>query len=187
MAEIARQILSGLASVHAAGVLHRDVKPSNVVLARDANGSVSAKLVDFGLAKPVDAAQGSSLRATRPGVVMGTPEYMSPEQVRSGALDARTDLFSLGTVMYEAASGALPFDGVLASEMMASILSGHRTPLEARAPGIDVGLAAIIEKALAHRPDDRYASAFEMRAALSSWQSARSSERSALSARVDDP
>ncbi len=99
---IASQVARGLTAVHAAGVRHRDVKPSNILF--DAEGN--AKIADFGIAKITDAT-----RMTQTGVIVGTPSYMAPEQVDSQALDPRADIYSLGVVLYEMLVGLLPFDG----------------------------------------------------------------------------
>src|SRR5437660_6323298 len=129
--DIATQIASALAAAHAAGIVHRDIKPENVMLRHD--GIV--KVLDFGLAKlsePPAVAGGPAVdteaptRAnvkTDPGVVMGTAIYMSPEQARGLPVDARTDIFSLGVVLYEMVAGRLPFDGSNQNEIMASVLS----------------------------------------------------------------
>src|SRR5436853_1693541 len=124
--DVAAQIASALAAAHAAGIIHRDIKPENVMLRRD--GIV--KVLDFGLAKlterltpdSADAeAATKALVQTEPGVVMGTAIYMSPEQARGLTVDVRTDIFSLGAVLYEMVAGCLPFEGSTSSEVVASI------------------------------------------------------------------
>src|SRR5213079_897710 len=126
--DVAAQIASALSAAHAAGIVHRDIKPENVMLRRD--GIV--KILDFGLAKlterlPLDSVDAEAatkgLVQTEPGVVMGTVAYMSPEQARGLAVDARTDIFSLGIVLYEMVAGCLPFAGSTSSEVLAAILS----------------------------------------------------------------
>jgi serine/threonine protein kinase len=126
--DIATQIARALSAAHVAGIVHRDIKPENVMLRQD--GIV--KVLDFGLAKltaraPLDSVDGEAPTRpnvnTDPGVVMGTAVYMSPEQARGLPVDARTDIFSLGIVLYEMVAGCLPFDGSNRNEIMASILS----------------------------------------------------------------
>src|SRR5437660_3844814 len=126
--DIAAQIASALSAAHAAGIVHRDIKPENVMLRRD--GIV--KVLDFGLAKLTERVPPESVdteaptRAainTEPGVLMGTAIYMSPEQARGLQLDARTDIFSLGVLIYEMVAGRLPFEGTNTNEIMASVLS----------------------------------------------------------------
>ncbi len=110
VATLGRQIASGLGAVHAAGVVHRDLKPGNVIIQRDAQGRDHAKLVDFGLAFPTPT--GDALdRVTAVDLRVGTPEFMAPEYIIDGSFDARSDLYALGVILYECASGRLPFEG----------------------------------------------------------------------------
>src|SRR5438045_4599897 len=104
------QTALGLAAAHAQGIVHRDVKPANILLE---NGVERVKLTDFGLARAVDDAS-----VTQSGVVTGTPQYMAPEQARSEPLDARADLFSLGSVLYALCTGEAPFDGSHALDVL---------------------------------------------------------------------
>ena len=126
--DVAAQIASALSAAHAAGIVHRDIKPENIMLRRD--GIV--KVLDFGLAKLTEQRVATSvdteaptrgLMNTEPGVVMGTAVYMSPEQARGLQVDARTDIFSLGVLIYEMVAGRLPFEGSNTNEILASILS----------------------------------------------------------------
>jgi serine/threonine protein kinase len=118
--EVSTQICDGLATAHTAGVIHRDLKPGNIMLTRDGR----VKILDFGLARQERAPgfDGTTVEASRPGMIMGTPGYMSPEQVRGEATDARSDLFSLGMILYEMASGQRAFRGSSSIEVMNSIL-----------------------------------------------------------------
>src|SRR5262249_33776727 len=123
---VAVQVASALSAAHEAGIIHRDIKPENVMVRR--NGIV--KVLDFGLAKltepnlPVMDSEATTLQrnSTDSGVVMGTPRYMSPEQIRDGKVDARTDIFSFGVMLYEMLAGRAPFTGATASDCLAAIL-----------------------------------------------------------------
>src|SRR5437016_7141477 len=163
--DIATQIASALAAAHAAGIVHRDIKPENVMLRHD--GIV--KVLDFGLAKlsePPAVAGGPAIdteaptRAnvkTDPGVVMGTAIYMSPEQARGLPVDARTDIFSLGIVLYEMVAGRLPFDGSNRNEIMASVLSDKEPqPLTRYSSEAPTELGRIVLKALRKDRELRY-------------------------------
>jgi serine/threonine-protein kinase len=151
---ISLQIAAGLAAAHAQGLVHRDIKPGNILLE---NGVERVKITDFGLARAVDDAS-----LTHSGVIAGTPEYMSPEQARGETVDHRTDLFSLGSVMYAMLAGHSPFR---APSMMAVL---HRvctsTPRDIREcnPDVPGDLAAIVRRLLAKSPAKRFASAAEL-------------------------
>jgi serine/threonine-protein kinase len=160
--DIASQLAAALAAAHAAGIVHRDIKPENVMLRRD--GIV--KVLDFGLAKltaptSLDSVDGEAPTRpnvnTDPGMVMGTAVYMSPEQARGLTVDARTDIFSLGIVLYEMVAGRLPFDGSNRNEIMASVLSEEEPQLLARfAREVPAELERIVSKALRKNRDQRY-------------------------------
>jgi len=158
---IGTQIASALAVAHAAGIVHRDLKPENVMLRRD--GLV--KVLDFGLAKQlspraVEADTATIERTTEAGTVLGTIDYMSPEQVRCRPVDARSDIFSLGTMLYELTAGQVPFTGETSSHVMVAILEQEAPPLD------DPGLQPIVARALQKDPADRYQTADEMLADL---------------------
>jgi serine/threonine-protein kinase len=164
--DIATQIASALAAAHAAGIIHRDIKPENVML----RGDGIVKVLDFGLAKltervppdSVDTEAPTSLK-TDPGVVMGTVVYMSPEQARGLAADARTDVFSLGVVTYEMVAGRLPFEGSNTHEVLASILSDKEPPPLARfVRDVPRELEHIVSKALRKDRDERYQTVRDM-------------------------
>lgn len=156
-----RQMLLGLEAAHAVGIVHRDIKPRNVLLTRD--GTV--KLTDFGLARLTADGEATVTQA-----VAGTLAYMSPEQVRSlPTLDGRSDLFSLGLLAYEALAGRLPFDRSAGEfTVMRSIVETPFPPPTEFAPGVPPGVAHALMRALEKDPDRRYASAADMRDALSS-------------------
>jgi serine/threonine protein kinase/Tfp pilus assembly protein PilF len=170
--EITTQIASALAAAHNAGIVHRDIKPENVMVRRD--GLV--KVLDFGLAKlnePQNTEQTryntdaptEFLTNTDPGVIMGTPRYMSPEQARGLALDARTDLFSLGVVIYEMVAGRPPFTGETSTDVIVSLVSEEPKPLDAPAE-----LRRIVSKALRKDREARYQKASDMLSDLKNLQ-----------------
>jgi eukaryotic-like serine/threonine-protein kinase len=152
--DIALQIASALSAAHRAGIVHRDIKPHNVMLRSD--GLV--KVLDFGIAKYTDAtAAGDSIsNQTEAGVVLGTTAYMSPEQARGLAVDARTDIWSLGVIVYEMVAAQVPFPGATSSDRIAAILEREPDSLSKRRPGIPEALEQIVGRALAKNPDQRY-------------------------------
>ncbi|OLE54806.1 MAG: hypothetical protein AUG51_06805 [Acidobacteria bacterium 13_1_20CM_3_53_8] len=158
--DVAVQIASALAAAHKAGIIHRDIKPENVMLRED--GLV--KVLDFGLAKlaerlAITSGPETPTRMqinTAPGMIMGTANYMSPEQARGLEVDERTDIFSLGAVLYEMIAGRVPFEGETPSDVIASILKTEQTPLSHLSPGVPSELARIITKALRKDMDERY-------------------------------
>ncbi|MDX2033035.1 MAG: protein kinase [Blastocatellia bacterium] len=159
--EIAVQIASALAAAHQAGIVHRDIKPENVMLRPD--GIV--KVLDFGLAKLTERQPSDSdpeaptaplLLDTDPGTVMGTATYMSPEQARGLRVDARSDIFSLGVLLYEMLVGLPPFEGATAADIMSQVLNHEPPPVSSRAPGIPVELQRIVTKALRKDREERY-------------------------------
>jgi serine/threonine-protein kinase len=169
---IARGIARGLARAHAAGVVHRDLKPDNVRL--DAEGE--PKILDFGLAtlRETGAPLGKTALGTAEtesvgtmeGRILGTPQYMSPEQARGDAVDARSDLFSLGAVIYEMCAGRRPFAGTSSAEVLAAILRDEPSPLRELAPEVPAELAAVVERSMAKSPVDRFRDARELLDAL---------------------
>ncbi|HEU4389204.1 MAG TPA: serine/threonine-protein kinase, partial [Blastocatellia bacterium] len=160
-ARIIRQIAAALDAAQRVGLIHRDLKPQNVMVSWRAGQSDWVEVVDFGAAKLVRV--DPRLDLTRSGFVLGTPDYMSPEQVSGQELDSRSDLYSLGVLAYEMITGALPFEGSTPQERMASRL--YRPPLQfARVrPDLDLpaGVESVIRKALAGDRDERYSSAVE--------------------------
>jgi len=159
--EFAMQIASALVAAHEAGIVHRDLKPENVMIRRD--GLV--KLLDFGIAKVVDGPRSVVDKEaptrlgihTEPGVVIGTTAYMSPEQARGLQVDARTDIFSLGVLIYEAVAGRVPFGGSNVNEIFASVLSDEEAfPLARYAGEVPAELERIVAKLLRKNRDERY-------------------------------
>src|SRR5262249_33136442 len=164
--DIGAQVASALGSAHAAGIVHRDIKPENIMVRPD--GLV--KVLDFGLAKLTERSESftDSNAPTRAkikaeaGVVMGTPQYMSPEQARGQETDARTDIFSLGVVLYEMTAGRPPFTGASTSDVIAAILKDEPPPLADCAPLAPPELERIVRKALAKGQSERYAAAKDL-------------------------
>jgi serine/threonine protein kinase/TolB-like protein len=167
--DAAIQITSGLMAAHAAGVTHRDVKPENVMIRPD--GLV--KLLDFGIAKLSGRGRDTTHRKSRitiAGTVVGTARYMSPEQARGLDVDQRSDIFSLGAVLYEMITGTPAFPGDTASDQIAEILKTDPAPISAAVPGAPVEVERIVSKALAKDAGQRYQSASELLADLTAFK-----------------
>jgi serine/threonine protein kinase len=165
------EALLGLSAVHAAGVVHRDMKPENIFLVRSSDGSFFPKLLDFGVSRSTERNQGHTI--TREGVVMGTPEYVSPEQARGKAADTRSDIYSLGVVIYEALAGRLPFQADNPADLIVSVLNAHPVPLSSFRPDLGEPLSELVQKAMAREPEGRFQHADDMRAALSALRIAQ--------------
>jgi serine/threonine protein kinase len=160
-------IAAGLQVAHELGIVHRDLKPENIMISRNPDGSERAIVMDFGLAKERQvSAEIKKLTAT--GIVLGTPEFMSPEQLRGKPLDPRTDVYSLGLMAYEMLTGTLPFVGRTQQEIMIARLRSEPTPI--RAARADLNFPAAVErvmlKSMERDPADRYQTAPEFAAAL---------------------
>ena len=160
---LGRALLTVLAAAHARGVIHRDLKPANIFVTRGGRVVV----LDFGIAKLFpERPDGSVSPATRDGAVLGTPSYMSPEQIQGRPPTAATDLYALGIILFQALSGQLPFDAGNLFELLQKHVSAAPPPLRALAPEVSPALEAAVFRSLAKAPGDRYASAVEMAAAL---------------------
>jgi serine/threonine protein kinase len=180
--DICLQVTTAMSTAHQAGIIHRDIKPDNIMIRED--GIV--KLLDFGLAKltahesrDVDAeAPTKAILKTDPGTVVGTPVYMSPEQARGIQVDERTDIFSVGVVLYEMVAGLLPFAGSSSSEVLASLLSEKEPqPLARYSRDVPAELERIVSKALRKNRDIRYQTIKDMQLDLQSLKQELEFER----------
>jgi tetratricopeptide (TPR) repeat protein/predicted Ser/Thr protein kinase len=161
--DLGAQIADGMKAAHAAGIVHRDLKPANILVARDGR----VKILDFGLATSTHSTTDATLTMlTDPGTTVGTVAYMSPEQTRGQAVDARSDLWSLGVILYEMATRTRPFDGPAAPVIFEAILSRAPEPVRERNPKIPVELERIVGRLLEKDRETRYQSAADVRADL---------------------
>ncbi len=164
LANITLQILKGLSQIHTSGFVHRDIKPENIYLSQRSNGQTRVKILDFGIAKSVEEKSDPILSVA--GQIFGTPQYLAPEQAVNPDVDIRADIYSLGIVMYECASGSLPFDRDTAYALILAHQNEEVPPLPS---SIDHEFAEIIYKALAKNPEYRFQSAEEMSYVLTRW------------------
>ena len=165
--DIATQICQGLARAHEAGIMHRDIKPDNVMVTE--LGEI--KILDFGLAKLA-----SKSRLTQAGTMLGTMAYMSPEQFQNKPVDHRTDIWSLGVTIHEMLTGQLPFEGFYAEAMMYAVLNEEPQPLQSFRPELSSNLQVIIDRALQKKPAERYQAVREMLADLNGLSDASLTE-----------
>ncbi|HJR16870.1 MAG TPA: serine/threonine-protein kinase [Gemmatimonadales bacterium] len=163
------QVCQGLGHAHELQIIHRDLKPENVMLVPDpaAPTGFRAVVMDFGLAKERRAGP-DVVKLTATGIVLGTPEFMSPEQIRGKPLDGRSDVYALAILAFELLTGQLPFTGKSAQETMIARLRGAPLPLRAVQPELPAKLEAVISKALSVNPSDRYGSMAELAHAFES-------------------
>ena len=157
IARLGIQVAEGLSAAHAQGLIHRDIKPSNILLQESSEGPGLAKISDFGLVRVADES-----RLTVTGVIAGTPMYMAPEQVQGEALDARADLFSLGSVLYTLCTGREPFRGDSPIAVIRQVSETTPQPIREVNPAIPAWLAAVVECLHAKRREDRFTSAAEV-------------------------
>ncbi|MBK8256684.1 MAG: protein kinase [Polyangiaceae bacterium] len=167
-APVIYQLLEGLAAAHQAGIVHRDLKPDNVFLLTSRGGQKDfVKVLDFGVSKfnVLD----SDMSMTKTGAVMGTPYYMSPEQARGAKIDHRSDLYSVGVVMYQAVTGRLPFNAETFNELVFKIALENPEPAELIVPNLDPAFAQILAKSMAREANARFQSARDFQATLQDW------------------
>jgi serine/threonine-protein kinase len=165
--EVFLPVLDAVEEAHRHNVVHRDLKPDNIIIGRDSRGRLQPKVTDFGIAKVLEAELGGGKARTQTGTRMGTLLYMSPEQIRGASeVDARADIFSLGAILYEAATGQVAFDAPSDYETMRRIVEGDLGPLERVVGGLPPVIAGCIRKALAVDPAERFQDCASFRAAL---------------------
>lgn len=157
------QACEALAEAHAAGIVHRDLKPANLFLASRADGSSIVKVLDFGISKAASEAVTTAARLTGTAVIMGSPLYMSPEQLRSSRdVDARTDVWSLGIILFELVTGQPPFMGESVTEIIANIMTEEAPPLSSLRSDVPAGLQDVLSRTLARKRDQRFGSVAEL-------------------------
>jgi eukaryotic-like serine/threonine-protein kinase len=164
--QVVQDVACGLSAAHALGIVHRDLKPENIMLSTGDDRRERAVIMDFGLAKDPYSHSGDKL--TKTGIILGTPEFMSPEQLRGKPLDGRSDIYALALVTFEMLTGQLPFEGETQQEMMMARLNGAPRTLRQARPNLRLPAAVdtVLEKALRREPKERYATAMDFADAL---------------------
>ena len=164
-AKFITEIADGLHVAHKLGIIHRDLKPENIMVCKKQDGIEYAVVMDFGLAKERKAG-GELQKLTATGIILGTPEFMSPEQLRGKPLDPRTDIYSLALMTYEMLTGKLPFEGKNQQEMMIARLRSEPITARSRRPELPEAVDKVLLKGMARAPEDRYQTAPEFAMAL---------------------
>jgi serine/threonine protein kinase len=166
------QATEALAEAHALGMVHRDLKPANLFLAHRADGSPCVKVLDFGITKVTESTGSVNFDETKTSIVMGSPRYMSPEQMRSArSIDARADIWALGVILHELITGAAPFDGTTMPDLLAAILQDPAPSLRRHRPDAPQELEAIVARCLEKDPAARYANVADLTEALAPFGS----------------
>lgn len=156
LANIMAQVAEGVAVAHEAGIVHRDVKPENIFLIAGDDDEERVKILDFGVSKFDLGAEEAPTRLTAEGTLVGTPYYMSPEQASGKKVDARTDVYAMGVILYESLTGRLPFEAESVGELFVKIGAGECVPLRMRRPDLDDDWCEIVHRAFHRDPDVRY-------------------------------
>ncbi len=176
------QALEGIAHAHAAGIVHRDLKPSNLFLSLRPDGTNAIKVLDFGISKSTVDGRGTDVTKLTGQAVLGSPAYMSPEQIRSASsVDARSDVWSLGVSMYELLTGRMPFEGEGVGEMLAAILEAVAVPVHERRPQVPLALSDAVMRCLRRNRDERWEDVGQLAFALAPFGTGA---RSALPRRI---
>ena len=162
--ELVSQVLEVLELAHARGIVHRDIKPENVFVCRGEGGVLRAKVLDFGIARRLDGPLAEGL--TQQGAVLGTPYYMSPEQMEGASADGRADLWAVGAMLYRGLSGHIPFESRSYAALLAEVLQKGAPPLAKRRPDLAEGLRRVVDRALTRDLSQRWQDAASMRQAL---------------------
>jgi serine/threonine protein kinase len=164
---IMSEVLRGLVAVHDAGIVHRDLKPENIFLVKEGRDKLSPKLLDFGISRSLEPESRRSAVTTTEGMIIGTPQYMSPEQARGDMrIDKGTDIYSIGTIMFEAFTGVVPFPANNVSQLLIAVIQREAPAMYSLVPQIGRPLCDMIDKALKKDRNHRYADAAEMHDAL---------------------
>ena len=186
VADYALQALDALAQAHAAGIVHRDLKPANLFLAKRHDGSSVVKVLDFGISKNLAPLTGTPQGMTQTRALLGSPEYMSPEQLRTPrGVDARTDIWSMGVILYELLTGRMPFAGEALGELFLQIMEGTPPPARSVRPDIPAALDAAITRCLSRDPSARFQNVKELADVLRVFASDQM--RAMLAARQSSP
>jgi eukaryotic-like serine/threonine-protein kinase len=151
-------VMRGVYAAHRAGVIHRDLKPHNIIISRDEMGDELPKVVDFGISKVLPQAEQTHSTETAEGTIIGTPEYMAPEQLRRQAMDARVDVYAMGVIAYQLLSGTLPFTADNRTDLICKILAEPVTPLQSLAAAVPSAIADAVAQAMAKDPAARFQS-----------------------------